>query len=66
MTIRNLDHLFRPRSVALIGASNRDGSLGAVLTRNLVRGGLDGPIMPVNPNPALTTPMEPMIEFSSA
>jgi acetyltransferase len=49
MTIRNLDYLFKPKSVAVIGASNRDGSLGAVLTRNLVQGGLDGPVMPVNP-----------------
>jgi acetyltransferase len=49
MTIRNLDQMFKPRSVAVIGASNRDGSLGAVLTRNLLRGGLDGPVMPVNP-----------------
>lgn len=49
MTIRNLDYLFKPKSVAVIGASNREGSLGAVLTRNLLRGGLDGPVMPVNP-----------------
>ena len=49
MTIRNLDYLFKPRSVAVIGASNRDGSLGAVLTRNVLHGGLDGPVMPVNP-----------------
>lgn len=49
MTIRNLDLLFNPRSVAVIGASNRAGSLGAVLTRKLLEGGLDGPIMPVNP-----------------
>lgn len=49
MTIRNLDYLFKPRSVAVIGASNRDGSLGAVLTRNVLQGGLDGPVMPVNP-----------------
>lgn len=49
MTIRNLDYLFRPKSVAVIGASNRKGSLGAVLTENLLQGGLDGPVMPVNP-----------------
>ena len=49
MTIRNLDYLFRPKSVAVIGASNRKGSLGAVLTANLLQGGLDGPVMPVNP-----------------
>lgn len=49
MTIRNLDYLFKPRSIAVIGASNRTGSLGAVLTRNMLQGGLDGPVMPVNP-----------------
>lgn len=49
MTIRNLDFIFRPSSVALVGASKRPNSVGAVLTRNLLRGGFDGPIMPVNP-----------------
>jgi acetyltransferase len=49
MTIRNLHLLFSPRSVALIGASNRPASLGAVLLRNLVQGGFAGPIWPVNP-----------------
>jgi acetyltransferase len=49
MTIRNLDFLFKPKSVALIGASKRPGSVGAVLARNLFRSGFDGPVMPVNP-----------------
>jgi len=49
MTIRNLDYLFKPRSVALIGASKRPSSVGAVVARNLFRGGFDGPVMPVNP-----------------
>ena len=49
MTIRNLHSLFSPRSVALIGASDRPASLGAVLLRNLVQGGFAGPIWPVNP-----------------
>ena len=31
MTIRNLNHLFAPGAVALIGASDRPGSLGAAL-----------------------------------
>ena len=35
MTVRNLDHLFRPSSVALFGASTRAGSVGAVVARNL-------------------------------
>jgi len=31
MSIRNLDALFSPSTIALIGASNRPGSVGAVL-----------------------------------
>ncbi|GAB4353568.1 MAG: bifunctional acetate--CoA ligase family protein/GNAT family N-acetyltransferase [Immundisolibacter sp.] len=49
MTIRNLDYLFNPQSVALIGASTRPGSVGAVLARNLFGAGFNGPVMPVNP-----------------
>lgn len=49
MSIRNLEHIFKPRSVALIGASRRPGSVGAVLARNLLTSGFDGPVMPVNP-----------------
>ncbi|RIY00860.1 GNAT family N-acetyltransferase [Aureimonas flava] len=52
MSIRNLDALFEPRSIALIGASNRPGSVGAVLARNLFGSGFDGPVMPVNPREA--------------
>jgi acetyltransferase len=48
MTIRNLDALFGPRAIALIGASHRAGSVGAVLAHNLFAGGFDGPIMPVS------------------
>ncbi|MEX2450428.1 MAG: bifunctional acetate--CoA ligase family protein/GNAT family N-acetyltransferase [Rhodospirillales bacterium] len=50
MTIRNLDKLFRPQSVAVIGASNRERSVGATVMHNLLNGGFQGPIMPVNPN----------------
>jgi len=49
MTIRNLDRLFKPSSVALIGASRREKSIGQVVARNLFNAGFDGPIMPVNP-----------------
>ena len=49
MTIRTLDALFKPRSIALVGGSRRDGSLGAVLARNLFKGGFEGPILPVHP-----------------
>ena len=49
MSIHNLEHLFRPSSIAVVGASNRPHSVGAVVIRNLLQGGFDGPIMPVNP-----------------
>jgi len=49
MTIRNLDAFFAPRSVALIGASERPHSVGATVLRNLLAGGFAGPVMPVNP-----------------
>jgi acetyltransferase len=48
MSIRHLDFLFRPRSVALIGASDRPHSVGATVLRNLLQGGFDGPVYPVN------------------
>ena len=49
MSIRDLDYIFRPASIALVGASNRPKSVGAVLARNLMRAGFQGPVMPVNP-----------------
>lgn len=49
MTVRNLDALFQPQSIALIGASNRPNSVGAVIAENLLQGGFSGPILPVNP-----------------
>ncbi len=52
MTVRHLEALLRPASVALIGASEREGSLGSVVLRNLKLGGFKGPIWPVNPKHA--------------
>ncbi|CAH2922764.1 MAG: Protein lysine acetyltransferase Pat (EC [uncultured Paraburkholderia sp.] len=37
MTVRNLDALFRPKSVAVIGASERPGSTGAMVWARLRR-----------------------------
>ncbi|MEO0036774.1 MAG: hypothetical protein RLZZ501_2797, partial [Pseudomonadota bacterium] len=50
MSIRNLSHLFDPKAVAVIGASERPLSAGAVVIRNLLTGGFKGPIMPVHPD----------------
>ncbi len=41
--------IFRPQSVALVGASERAGSLGTVVLRNLLAAGFEGPVYPVNP-----------------
>ena len=49
MSIRNLEHLFRPQSIAVIGASDTPRSVGATVLRNLVEGKFPGAIMPVNP-----------------
>ena len=50
MSVRNLERVFTPRSIALIGASTRPASVGGVLSRNLLRAGFKGRIMPVNPH----------------
>lgn len=49
MTIRNLEHAVRPASVAVIGGSVREGSVGQVVMRNVVEGGFEGQIWAVNP-----------------
>jgi len=49
MSIRNLDHLFQPHSVAVVGASTTPHSVGATLMRNLIAGGFKGTVYPVNP-----------------
>lgn len=52
MTIRNLDHLLAPRSVALIGASDHPGTVGYTMLRNMLTGRYRGRVMPVNPKHA--------------
>ena len=39
-----------PRAVAVVGASRRRGTVGAELFHNLLAGGFNGPVYPVNPN----------------
>jgi len=58
MTVRNLHYLFEPRSVAIIGASQRPHSVGATVLHNLVVGGFAGTIMPVNPKYAMLDGLE--------
>jgi acetyltransferase len=49
MSVRNLEFLLNPRSVAVIGASNRPNGIGTIVMRNLLEGGFAGAIYPVNP-----------------
>jgi acetyltransferase len=46
---RGLDALFRPCSVAVLGASSRRDSIGGTVLRNLVTGEYRGKVFPVNP-----------------
>jgi acetyltransferase len=50
MSIRNLDALMAPRSIVVVGASDRAGSVGATVWRNLRSGAFKGAIRAVNPS----------------
>ncbi|MCX5889202.1 MAG: bifunctional acetate--CoA ligase family protein/GNAT family N-acetyltransferase [Deltaproteobacteria bacterium] len=44
-----LDSFFKPDSVAVIGASEKAGSIGSILVQNLIQAGFPGAIYPINP-----------------
>lgn len=46
---RSLERLLRPRSVAIVGASDKPGALGASVLANLERHGFSGDIHLINP-----------------
>jgi acyl-CoA synthetase (NDP forming) len=48
-TNAQIDRLLRPKSVAVVGASDRHGALGATLLNNLVQYEFAGEIYPINP-----------------
>jgi acetyltransferase len=48
MSIRHLDRLLEPASIAVVGASDRPGSVGATVWRNLRAGSFAGPVRAVN------------------
>ena len=49
MSTRNLECIFAPRSVAVVGASPRPSSLGRTIHANILAGGFPGPVHVVNP-----------------
>ncbi|MFW6054740.1 MAG: CoA-binding protein, partial [Thermodesulfobacteriota bacterium] len=50
MSTYNLDYLLNPGSVAVIGASEKSGSIGSALMRNMLQAEFPGRLIPVNPN----------------
>ncbi|GGY41382.1 GCN5 family N-acetyltransferase [Bacterioplanes sanyensis] len=48
MGTRSLEHFFNPKSIAVIGASEREGSLGGAIVRNLLDNHFGGDIIPIN------------------
>lgn len=48
MSVRHLDALFAPRSVAVVGLSDRPGNLDGIVLRNLQQAGFAGPVWGVN------------------
>jgi acetyltransferase len=49
LTIRNLERVVHPKSLAVVGASDRVGSIGKVVLDNILAAGFEGEIWPVNP-----------------
>jgi acetyltransferase len=47
--IENLNRIFNPKRIAVIGASEREGSIGAKIFSNLTGAGYKGTVFPVNP-----------------
>ena len=47
---RSIERVLRPRSIAVIGAGRARGGVGHELLRNILAGGFNGPLYPVNPN----------------
>jgi acetyl coenzyme A synthetase (ADP forming)-like protein len=56
-SVRALDAIFRPRSIAVVGASRRRYQIGHEIVRNLVEGGFCGPVYPVNPSASVVYSM---------
>jgi acyl-CoA synthetase (NDP forming) len=45
----DIKYLFEPRSVAVVGASHNPAKIGYKILQNIVEGGYEGRILPVNP-----------------
>ena len=48
MSASDLDKIFNPKSIAVIGASDKEGSVGHTLMKNLTQQGYKGEVYPIN------------------
>ncbi|MBJ7223835.1 MULTISPECIES: bifunctional acetate--CoA ligase family protein/GNAT family N-acetyltransferase [unclassified Brenneria] len=49
MSQRGLEALLRPKSIAVLGASEKPGRAGFLMMRNLLDGNFNGPVLPITP-----------------
>lgn len=49
MSKEALNCLMRPKSVAIVGASTQPGKIGYTVVENLIKGGYEGKLYPINP-----------------
>jgi acetyltransferase len=52
MGIDRLENMFHPKSIAVVGATTRQGSVGRTVMQNLIDTGFEGPVYPINPGHA--------------
>ena len=69
----NLNRIFKPRHVAVVGASEKAGTIGTALMKNLIDGGFSGMLLPVNPkyktmssNPVEVPPVQRPLPLTQA
>ena len=58
--------LLRPRSIAVVGAGQRAGSIGHEVFVNLIRHGFNGPVYPMIPEHSSGAACESSYRFGSA
>ncbi len=46
---KDIEYIMSPRSIAVVGATNRSGSVGLAVFRNILSAGFEGVLYPVNP-----------------
>ena len=47
--IKDVESVMNPKSIAVVGATNRPGSVGQAVFRNILNAGFEGVLYPVNP-----------------